>query len=257
MVAAGGSRAKREAGRNSGHSFAGFEASSPNRVGVPSEFFTDLAPRIRSALELKVTLQLMWVLSQRTGRPRCVEYRDLLADQTFMTGIRIEDGPRPAEDFLREGLELTVTRGTLLQVRLVRGTLRQVWYFLNTEASRDAVARLQAGQYAALAGALGPQPIDRVLIYRPNAFALYEQNIGPLTPMMAEVLRTAEKQYPLPWIEEAIRMAVTYNKRSWRYVETILKRWEADGKDDGRPHGPGDESDPDSYFRTKYDHVYR
>jgi len=226
-------------------------------VSVPGEFFTGLAPQIRSVVELKVTLHLMWVLSRRAGVPRCIEYRELLADEPFVKSLRIEEGPRPAEDYLREGLELAVTRGAALQVLLKRGPDRQVWFFLNTDASREAVASLKAGEFKTLQDALGRQPIDEVRVYRPNAFALYEQNIGTLTPMIAELLRAAETQYPVEWIEEAMRTAVAYNRRSWRYIETILQRWEAEGKSEGRDELVGEPSDPTSYFRTKYAHLYK
>jgi DnaD/phage-associated family protein len=52
--------------------------------------------------------------------------------------------------------------------------------------------------------------------------------------MIAEILKDAERTYPQPWIEESIQIAVERNIRSWRYVESILKRWLAEGKSDGR-----------------------
>ena len=51
---------------------------------------------------------------------------------------------------------------------------------------------------------------------RPNIFSLYEQNIGLLTRLLAEELMEAEATYPEVWIEEAVRIAVESNKRSWR-----------------------------------------
>jgi hypothetical protein len=43
---------------------------------------------------------------------------------------------------------------------------------------------------------------------RPNLYRLYEENIGPLTPLVADALRDAENTYAIEWIEEAIRIAV-------------------------------------------------
>jgi DnaD/phage-associated family protein len=65
---------------------------------------------------------------------------------------------------------------------------------------------------------------------RPNIFRLYEENIGPLTPLIADALRDAEKDYAEPWVDYAFSEAVKNNARSWNYVETILKRVKADGK---------------------------
>jgi DnaD/phage-associated family protein len=234
--------------------FSGFPRLAERSVNVPDVFFLQLVPQIRSIVELKVTLHLMWTLSRQTGRPRCIEYRDLAEDRDFVESLKVEDGPRPAIDYLREGLELAVTRGSVLHAVLHRGDVSQTWYFLNTVASREALAALQTGEYERTKPALGPEPIDRVRVFRPNVFALYEQNIGPLTPIVAERLRDAETQYPAGWMEAAIGLAVEYNRRSWRYVEAILRRWVAEGRDD---IPPGGESDPNSYFRTKYEHIYR
>jgi DnaD/phage-associated family protein len=72
---------------------------------------------------------------------------------------------------------------------------------------------------------------------RPNVFTLYEQNIGPLTPMIAEMLHDAETEYPEYWIEEAIQIAVRNNARKWSYIEAILKGWRVEGKDDREDRG--------------------
>ena len=65
---------------------------------------------------------------------------------------------------------------------------------------------------------------------RPNIFSLYEQNIGLITPLMAETLADAEKTYPSEWIEEAVKIAVERNARNWRFVEAILRSWKEKGR---------------------------
>jgi DnaD/phage-associated family protein len=93
---------------------------------------------------------------------------------------------------------------------------------------------------------------------RADIFALYEQNIGLLTPMIAEELKEAEKTYPTAWIESAFKEAVSSNKRSWKYIARILERWLAEGKDDGKPGGhPKKGIDPDKYIKGKYGHLVR
>jgi DnaD/phage-associated family protein len=64
---------------------------------------------------------------------------------------------------------------------------------------------------------------------RPNIFKLYEENIGPLTPLIADALKDAEQTYAPEWVAEALEIAVKNNKRNWRYVEAILKRWKVEG----------------------------
>lgn len=75
-----------------------------------------------------------------------------------------------------------------------------------------------------------------------NIFALYESNIGVLTSIMADTLQEAEKEYPTDWIFDAVKLAVENNKRNWKYCEAILKRWKADGKDNGKKEQPQTET---------------
>ena len=66
-----------------------------------------------------------------------------------------------------------------------------------------------------------------------NPFSVYEQNIGPLVPVIAERIKLAEKDYSTAWVVDAMCVAVRRNKRRWDYVEGILKRWYSEGRDDG------------------------
>ena len=70
-----------------------------------------------------------------------------------------------------------------------------------------------------------------------NIFSLYENNIGLISSLIADELKEAEKLYPASWIEDAFKVAVEMNKRNWRYIHAILKRWAAEGKDDGKSKG--------------------
>ena len=47
-----------------------------------------------------------------------------------------------------------------------------------------------------------------------DLFRLYEQNIGLLTPIIAEQLVRALERYPREWIEDAIGESVAYNRRN-------------------------------------------
>jgi len=59
---------------------------------------------------------------------------------------------------------------------------------------------------------------------------LYEREIGALTPLVADSIRDALKDYPADWIEEAIPIAVANNSRRWNYVLAILKNCKDAGK---------------------------
>jgi DNA replication protein len=227
--------------------FSGFPAGEHPSVSLPEQVFTTLLPEIEDYAELKVTLHLFWLLAQKRGQPRCASERELAGDPILRRSLRRKGDPRPPEERLRAGLELAVARGSLLRVRLRLDDELVGWYFFNTESSRQAVAQLQAGELPAerllelegLAGEAGaPFAAGAVSVEldRPTIFLLYEQNIGPLVPLLAEELKDAEERYPEDWIVDAFREAVEQNKRNWRYIRAILQRWETDGKG-GVNHG--------------------
>ena len=208
--------------------FPGFPDGKQRLTPVPNLFFSDLLPAIDNLAEMKVTLYAFWALAQREGEVRYLRLPDFMNDPILlkaMGGPSIQSGV----DALLDGIERAVARGTFLQVSIDGADGRLELYFLNTEKGRAAVEGISRGEWR-------PSPDDEqpitLLIERPNIFVLYEQNIGALTPMIAEELREAEKNYPPRWIEEAIKLAVTNNVRRWRYVQSILERWRVEGRKD-------------------------
>jgi DnaD/phage-associated family protein len=126
-------------------------------------------------------------------------------------------------------LEKAVQRGSLLRASPRsedRGVESEadVFYFLNTPRGRAAAESMQKGDWRAAMRTPSAPPAER-----PNIFKLYEENIGPLTPLIADALKDAEQTYAPEWVAEALEIAVKNNKRNWRYVEAILKRWKVEG----------------------------
>lgn len=62
-------------------------------------------------------------------------------------------------------------------------------------------------------------------------FSIYEQEIGLLTPMIAEQIKDWVENYPEGWLEDAIKIAAENNKRKISYINGILKNWRTDGRD--------------------------
>lgn len=62
-----------------------------------------------------------------------------------------------------------------------------------------------------------------------KVFAAYEDHIGTLTPMVSESIGDAIDTYTAAWVIEGIKESARNNKRSWSYVDAILRRWERDG----------------------------
>ena len=197
--------------------FPGFTAKE-SFTRIPDSFFQHLLKEITEADELKVTLYALWRFENSEAR------NAFLLESEF-----IDFTPDAAS-----GLEKAVRWGSLLRVEKDN----KGYYFLNSPRGQAAAAALENRQGDLPAASSGPPP------ERPNIFKLYEENIGPLTPLMADALKDAEGTYPGEWLEEAIDTAVKNNKRNWKYVEAILLRWKVEGhakKQDGRdakkPHG--------------------
>jgi DNA replication protein len=209
--------------------FSGFPAGKQPYTPVPNSFFSELLPEIDHLGELKVTLHVFWLLTMKKSERPYVSGEELSADQRLLGGLTSPG--MSAEEVLQDALDRAVARRTLLRAASGQGAGRTDWYFVNSERGRQALDDLLAGKWAP-AGA--GEPV-RLQAQRPNIFVLYEQNIGPLTPLLAEELMEAEDTYPASWIEDAFREAVDLNKRSWRYVQRILERWAAEGKEDEEP----------------------
>ncbi len=233
--------------------FSGFPARM-QFTPVPNLFFSSLLPQISDIAELKTTLHIFRAVYGKKGNPRFVTYRELVADKSLMNSLR--EGEKPVGEKLGEALKMAVRRGTILQLVVARDENREDIYFLNTDSGRKAVAKIQNGELvlAGLKAGMQAQP-DGDTGPPPDIFTIYEQNIGMLTPMIADELREAEKIYPEAWIRDAIREAVSLNKRSWRYIERILENWAAEGRKDGTHRGDFKKTDPDKYTKGKYGHM--
>src|SRR5204863_1075672 len=141
-----------------------FSTDKQRTVRVPEGFFKDALPRVGSMLEMMLTLYLFWRLARIAKRsrdglsPRMVSLDELEGDAGLRSALARSKGPRPFEEALREGLELAVARGTVLQIG-VRGeglgisgpadtqaltpnpspltpTGEATWYGLNTSENR-------------------------------------------------------------------------------------------------------------------------
>ena len=167
-----------------------------------------------------------FLLAQQKGQRPCISGEELVRDQHLLEGLA--SPAISSEEALRDALERAVARRTLLRVTAGEDAGQRDWYLVNSEKGRQAVDDLLAGKW--MPAESGEQV--RLQVQRPNIFILYEQNIGPLTPLLAEELGEAEDTYPASWIEDAFREAVELNKRSWRYIQRILERWAAEGRTD-------------------------
>jgi DNA replication protein len=208
--------------------FVGFPSGKVRMTPIPESFFSELLPEIDHLGEMKVTLYAIWFLDHVETPVRYLSYVDFAGEERLVKGL----GPGGLED----ALERAVQRGTLLKVQVDRAEeanaslagAQGALYFLNPPRGRAAIQAIRNGEWRPV---LEPHPPISLDVERPNIFRLYEENIGPLTPMIADMLREAEQTYRSEWIEEAIRIAVQNNVRRWKYVEAILRSWQEEGHD--------------------------
>ncbi len=209
--------------------FPGFLAGSQKFISLPSIFFSEIMPEIESIGELKVTLYAFWFLHNQEGDHPFITFSDFLNDPKLLTGLSSDD--QNPENVLRQSLDLAVKRGTLLQQELSDTLGGQKVYFLNSPRGRAALQSLRQGNWEY---AREPHVSPTLEAEGINIFRLYEENIGPLSPIIADTLKEAETLYPYPWIKDAFKIAVENNVRRWRYIEAILKSWQEGGRDGTR-----------------------
>jgi DNA replication protein len=192
-------------------------------IALPELFFTQLMPQIQDVVELKLVLHVCYLILRKQERSRSITHKELRSQIHRLSAGLGEDG-------LRQALDSAVRHGALLHsTSNINGVLEDVYSLPFDNRGSPAV----------------------------NVFALYEQNIGIMTPMMAEKLKDAEGTYPPRWIEEAFEIAVTLNKRNWGYIARILERWATEGKDSGEHRRDAKKDDPDKYIRGKYGHLVK
>ncbi len=227
--------------------FAGFDAGRTRFTPIPNQVFSDLLPIVDDLDELKAILYTFWRLGQQDGDVRYLRLPDVLVDLIFLQGM----GATPEERRTRaqQAFARAAQRGVLIEIEIRRSDQSERWYFLNSVKGRQAVEKLRQGDFSHLL-----HEIDDVIVglekERPNIFLLYEQNIGMITPMIAERLRVAARIYPEDWLKEAFEIAITHNARNWAYIETILRNWAEHGKEStqkaGRPSAASIIGDPEN-----------
>lgn len=70
----------------------------------------------------------------------------------------------------------------------------------------------------------------------PRIYSVYVENMRQqITPIIRDKLVDAVKEFGEPWVEDAIKEAVTHNAKTWAYVESVLDSWAKNGRDSPRP----------------------
>jgi len=232
--------------------FKGFPPR-PEVTPLPNIFFSEVLPRMESPAEIKVVMQVFFLLSRKKGYPRFVSFEELRGDPVLVKGLGSYSGD--LRELIGDALEDADRHGILLHIPVDLEGKPDEAYFINNEAEKDTIAKIREGKLKIPRIAI--RKVEEAAVEQPSdIYNLYEQNIGILTPILAEELQEAEHRYPPEWIQEAFRIALRSNVRNWKYINGILKRWEREGKSDGKSvRNYRKERDPDGYIKGKYGHM--
>lgn len=231
--------------------FEGFKANSKKTV-IPNLFFTQLMPQIKDAAELRVALHVFWAVQQKKGSPRFVTFRELLGDSALAPSL----GEHLAEqvETLERGLRGVVEKGVLITAKVEAEGLDHKLYMVNSPDNLRAMERMRTEGVKVEVSSIDVSMEDN----RPNIFSLYENNIGPLTPLISEEIKLALGEYDEEWMREAVQEAVRYEARSWRYIEAILRKWKTEGKTSGAARRHTEEGqNRGRYSKGQYEHLVR
>jgi len=194
----------------------GFEHNPQQSWSLPADFLVRIAESSLNRDAILLVLNLFALLGSEAHL--AVEKTVYMESTEMLFNVDKE----------RLGAALTQAEQAGFILSYVEEKTNKAYYLAGTPQGRSLMTSLEQG----LAQLESEQVVSRLpLIERPNIYKLYEANIGPLTPMMAEMLKEDEATYPYDWIEDAVKEAVERNKRSWRYVRAILKAWKERGRD--------------------------
>jgi len=202
----------------------GFPAGA-RQTQIPSLFLSDVVPEIEDVAELLVSVYGFYLLGRKRSTDRWFSGAELQTVPALLQSLAAMETDEEVITALHRGMTAAVRRRTFLQGVAGAGTRTVELYVANAPGAAALLNRV---------GAQAPPPdaeAIEVAAPRRNIFVLYEENIGVISPLLAEQLREAEVEYAWPWVEAAFREAVALNRRNWRYIERILQRWRTEGPD--------------------------
>ena len=215
--------------------FVGFPAGDLEEVPIPARLLTDLLSRIDSLVETRLTLYCDQQIGRLSGQAAWLRASELRSDPVLldlMSGLSELHSPQAV---LEDALEKALVRNALLGLELpgADGEPDDQALFLNTEVGRRLRTSMQAAGSKVRSGSI---PVVAQLS-ESEPFRIYHQNFGLLTPVLADQLRNLIDDFPLPWVCEAMEIAVGRNIKALAYVKAILNRWEQEARESGKADG--------------------
>jgi DNA replication protein len=223
-----------------------FRFSNKNYVPIPIELTSSLLKEIDSYVEFKCIFRTIALIYGLRPKRIWITFEELIGDPVLQESFQ-STNTEDIKGKIIEGLLAAKKRKTILIREKTINQIENSIILVNDKISNDLLAKNNIASLNTLD--LEQPEFQYAQKKQINIYSLYENNIGHMTPMMAEELKLAETKYPDIWIEEAFMEAVKNNIRNWKYISSILNRWETEGKTNGESTRYSKESKRENQLR--------
>jgi DnaD/phage-associated family protein len=207
---------------------------SEARLCIPAGYvdaFLMTSTNLDEQLVLLACFRLLGSSNETTAIPEEILLADPALNQALISST---SSHTPTSRILR-AINRAVRRGALVRQWIAEEDRQVTRYAIPTEIPVPGGERPVESPF-------DPAPATASPATAPSVFAAYEDNIGMLTPLIADQIQRAIELYPPTWIREAIQEAVFSNKRQWRYVQRVLQNWATEGRDSRQASEVSDET---------------
>jgi DNA replication protein len=220
-------------------------------IPFPVQLFTEILPRLHNESQLRATLYTWYAIMSKGSGQRYVYLSQLLTDPVLLSWFTHLGG----KNGIQRGLDQSCREGIFLQLQIgeddkILAPNDESGARLITDMKSESVAHHNQSRDSS------PETnYERTVVS--NVVEKYENEIGMLTPVIADMIAIAEQMYPTTWILEALDIAAQSNARSWKYVAAILARWKNEGKNDDNEKTSRFSSRKSGREQNRYDSVIR
>ena len=220
-------------------------------IPFPVQLFTEILPRLHNESQLRATLYTWYAIMSKGSGQRYVYLSQLLTDPVLLSWFTHLGG----KNGIQRGLDLSCREGIFLQLQIgeddkILAPNDESGARLITDMKSESVAHHNQSRDSS------PETNYETTVVS-NVVEKYENEIGMLTPVIADMIAIAEQMYPTTWILEALDIAAQSNARSWKYVAAILARWKNEGKNNDNEKTSRFSSRKSGREQNRYDSVIR
>lgn len=220
-----------------------FQTEKAEEIKIPESFVVEHLQKIKDPDLFKLLLYIFWRFNKTQNQVNFINLETILNDEIFC-----ENFGRNADE-IKERVSELLSLALKMEILIYCHHPEQAkidLYFYNSSKNKEIIELIETGDIE-----IKDLKDITLISIRPNIFKLYEENIGPLTPLIAETLEDASNNFSEHWIKEAIQIAVENNVRRWNYIKAILDRWQEEGKNARRDQKHTQE-DREKYLKGKY-----